>query len=387
MGAHAGPPAAIAEVFITEELLNRVSSRRDDRRELLAIQDLARAMTDFPAEVLPRLVRLAMQICDADSAGVSVLEAGSQVFRWFGLAGRLAVFEGATTPREFSPCGVCLDQGSPVLMKRPERAYGWIRDAGISVPEVLLVPLAAPDEQLGTLWIVAPECRHFDSEHARVLTELASFAGVALRMILAEQKLAKALVEQETLATEMNHRLKNFFAIAESLIRTTARHTATKDELAQALSGRIHALAGAHQLVFGTRKQNAGDLTLGAVLARLLSPYEPAFELDGPDIRLGEKATTSLALVFHELATNATKYGALSQVTGLIAVRWQLDGDAVCIRWNESGGPAITAPDKPGFGSTLVQGALSGHGGTIDYSWDREGLAAVITAPADRLLI
>ena len=107
MGQNFELPAAIAEVFITDELTRRAVPAPDYLREKLAIQDLAAQMADHPSEVLPRLVQLAMEICEADSAGISVLE--GDVFRWFNLKGQLAAFEGATTPRNHSPCGVCLD--------------------------------------------------------------------------------------------------------------------------------------------------------------------------------------------------------------------------------------------------------------------------------------
>ena len=102
MGRNFDLPAAVAEVFITDELLRRAAPAPDYLREKLAIQDLAHQMADRPTEVLPRLVKLAMEICEADSAGVSVLE--GDVFRWFNLTGKLAVFEDATTPRNHSPC-------------------------------------------------------------------------------------------------------------------------------------------------------------------------------------------------------------------------------------------------------------------------------------------
>src|SRR5262249_40015842 len=138
-------------------------------------------------------------------------------FRWLGLAGKLAVFEGATTPRDFSPCGICIDNRSAILMERPERVYGWIADANITVPEVLLVPLLAHDEgPIGTLWIVADEGQPFNRGHERVMTELAAFTSVALRMVQSEKRLKKALEDQETLTKEMGHRIKNLFAITES---------------------------------------------------------------------------------------------------------------------------------------------------------------------------
>jgi hypothetical protein len=134
----------IQDVLITDQLRTRPPTNTDYLREKEALQDLAVQMADHPADVLPRLVALAMELCEADSAGISLYEAqaGSPgIFRWHYLTGRLAKFAGATTPRDFSPCGVCLDDRAPILMAHAERFYPWISEAGISVPEVLLVPL------------------------------------------------------------------------------------------------------------------------------------------------------------------------------------------------------------------------------------------------------
>ena len=135
-------------------------------------------------------------------------------------------------------------------MECPERVYDWIRDANISVPEVLLVPLVVKGrEAIGTLWVVASDTHHFDSEHARLMTELASFVGVALRMVQTEKHLTTALEKQETLTKEMSHRVKNLFAITDSMIRMTSRTSSSKEEMTERLSGRIHALAHANALV------------------------------------------------------------------------------------------------------------------------------------------
>ena len=113
----------------------------------------------------------------------------------------LAPFNGATTPRDFSPCGITLDRNAPVLAQHPERVYGWIADANIVVPEVLLVPLYLGGKvPLGTLWIVSDREGHFDSGHARALTELAAFVGIALRMVRSEHRLNQALEAQERAA-------------------------------------------------------------------------------------------------------------------------------------------------------------------------------------------
>lgn len=96
---------------------------------------------------------------------------------------------------------------------------------------------------------MAREIGHFNKEHARVMAELSAFAGMALRMVQSERKLALALQRQETLMREMSHRIKNLFSVADSIVRMTACNAATKEELAETLSGRLHALSQANGLV------------------------------------------------------------------------------------------------------------------------------------------
>ena len=209
-------------------------------------------MMDGPAEVLPRFVDLAMNMAEGVSAGLSLYEEGSEpkVFRWCYLRGTLAAFEGATTPRDLSPCGITLDEMRPILSRHPERYYDWIAEANIVVPEVLLVPLyRGSNEPLGTLWIVSDQIGHFNAGHARSVSELASFVSIALHMLQIESRVKQALDHQEVLAKEMSHRVKNLFAIVDGLIGLSARGASSKEELAQVLSGRVRALADAHGLV------------------------------------------------------------------------------------------------------------------------------------------
>ncbi|WP_315741752.1 MULTISPECIES: sensor histidine kinase [unclassified Bradyrhizobium] len=369
-------------MFITDELANRVSPPPDYLREKLAVHELARHMSGPPDAVMTHLVELARDICAAQSAGISILEEDTDQFRWFGLSGTLAVFEGATTPRNFSPCGVCLDVGGPILMARPELAYDWIRDADITVPEVLLVPLKIENgAQIGTLWIVSETPGHFHQGHARIMTELAAFAGLALRMVQGEQRLQAALAKQEMLTHEMSHRVKNFFAIAEGLVRMTARAASTKDELETNLSGRFRALSVANALVrrsFGD--DQAQGVTFDELIQRILLPYHNEAPVPhGPTLVVGERAINDLALIFHEMATNAVKYGALSQDSGKISIDWSADDHLVRVVWNETGGPAVGEPASTGFGMRLLQATITSLGGTISYDWQPEGLSATLT--------
>jgi two-component sensor histidine kinase len=380
--------ASAADVFINDELKRRVATIPDYLSEKLALQDLARHMSDHPKQVLPRLVRLAMEICEAESAGVSILESETNEFRWFGLTGVLATFEGATTPRNHSPCGVCLDIEGPVLMDRPERKYEWIREANITVPEVLLVPLgAAGRHSIGTLWVVSNRPGHFHSGHARVMTELSTFAAMALRMIQTEDRLNLALQAQEVLTREMSHRVKNLFALAASMIRLSKRSVATKDELADVLAGRMQALADANALV----RRQFGDGTpasvnLDELINRILRPHGYAkSSVAGPALAVGERATNNVALIFHELATNAAKYGALSSERGSIAVEWTVDDKDVVIIWKEAGGPVTTPPDSTGFGSRLVTTTVQSVGGDVHFDWAPGGLVTRIRLPLQSL--
>jgi two-component sensor histidine kinase len=382
-------PHDLASIIITDELAKRPSQPPDYLREKLAFRDLADDMADNPKAVLPRLVRLAMEACGAESAGISLLEHEVREFRWFGLHGALAAFEGTRTPLDFSPCGVTLQQNAPVLMQHPETVYGWIASAGISIPEVLLVPLhlrrPADDGGAGTLWVVGSKPGFFSWEHARVLTELAAFSSVAIRMIQAEEIIQSALQEQEQLTLEMAHRVKNLLAITDGMLRLTARTATTKEELVAKMSGRLLALANANQLV---RRSFAHDTISGVGLQQLmetiLKPYEHV-STEGPDVALGDHASNSMALVFHELATNAAKYGALSRDEGHVNVSWFVHQDRLELTWNESGGPRFSQPETRGFGSSLIETTIHRHNGTIRYCWLDDGVTVAIIIPLSSL--
>ncbi|MET3667958.1 HWE histidine kinase domain-containing protein [Caulobacter sp. 1776] len=397
------PDPALAHVYITDELASRPVKPADHLREKHAVQELAMRMADQPEQVLPRFVDLAMELTGGVSAGLSLYEPdppGPGVFRWRYLRGSLAAFEHATTPRESSPCGVTLDLNGPVLARHPERVYGWIDEAGIVVPEVLLVPLRFGGElPIGTLWIVSDKEGWFDGGHARSMTELAAFVGIALRMLHGERQLQDALEEQELLTKEMSHRVKNLFAITDGMIRGTARGAVDKADMARSLSGRLHALASAHTLVSRKlhevgRAPRTGDI--GALIAAVVAPHEHTdlalptrFVIEGPHVPCGDHAITGVALVFHELTTNALKYGALSDEHGRVAISWTADDEILSLRWVEQGGPrVVAAPETKGFGSTLVRNTVvSQFGGALDYDWAPEGLRVDMRLPMAKVAL
>ena len=385
----------LADVYATRELSRRRSKKVNHLAEKQALQELADRMAERPEDVLPRFVSLAMEMTGGVSAGLSLYEESPApgVFRWKYVRGLLSPFENATTPRDFSPCGVTLDQNAPVLSQHPERFYTWISDANIVVPEVLLLPLhIGRKEPLGTLWIVADKEGHFDRGDARAMTELATFVGIALKMVRTEEHLQRAVVEQQTLAREMNHRVQNVFAMTHGMVRATARKATSANEMEALLSGRLHALAKAHalvrrDLVSGSDTADLASLIRAIVLPHDMDDAERRITIEGPPLRSSSRSSTRLALVLHELTTNAAKYGALSRSGGKVAINWRSQDAKLILNWQEHGGPPIIAPPQTkGFGSALIESTIVTQGaGEVDYDWRSHGLAVTISMPLSAL--
>jgi two-component sensor histidine kinase len=195
----------------------------------------------------------------------------------------------------------------------------------------------------------------------------------------------KAEEARAMIAREMNHRVKNIFAITTALTTISSRSTTTKDEMAKDLRQRIVALSNTHDMVRPDDSQQHKAAPLGDLLVTLLEPYSNTHSnservhISTPRVLVGEKSATSLALVVHELATNSIKYGALSCENGTLEIKCSAAGGEVEIVWTEAGGPTTSKPSgRSGFGTKLVVSSLSDQlGGTISASWPPTG--AIIT--------
>jgi two-component sensor histidine kinase len=379
-----GTTACLEDILITHELAQRPASCPDFAREKQALLDLARHMARQPQQMIPRLISLANELCQGRSAGVSLLDAERTSFRWYGVEGSLAEMEGAVIARHESVGALCLDAGGPILLSHPERYFAWMARYKQPVPEVLMVPLGEDEETpRGVLWVLGEKAGHFDVAHVGILTELSAFAAAALRMIETEKRLNVALVQQQIIASEMSHRVKNLFTVASSIVRLSMRGPGSKEELAEKLTGRLTALAEANALVrhrFDEIPCERADF--GEVLARILRPHgEGRAQLSGPSVSVSERAINDIALVFHELATNAAKYGALSAEQGAVAIEWSVEEDDLRLLWREAGGPVTKPPSRRGYGSRLVTATIGSCGGQIDYDWRAEGPVAHLRLP------
>ncbi|WP_237213367.1 HWE histidine kinase domain-containing protein [Falsiroseomonas oryziterrae] len=199
----------------------------------------------------------------------------------------------------------------------------------------------------------------------------------------------RAEERQELLLREVDHRAKNALAVVKAALRLTPKEDARS--FSDAIEGRIDALARAQSLLAETRW---GGTDLRKLLEGSLAPFlidgtdGPRALLDGPEVKLSGSATQSLSMAIHELATNATKYGALSCPSGQLAVTWHVAGGELRLLWRESGGPRIeAAPGKRGFGSRVVDSTIRNQlGGRAKWQWDADGLAVHLLVPVGRVL-
>lgn len=204
----------------------------------------------------------------------------------------------------------------------------------------------------------------------------------------------RAEEDRQLLVRELNHRVKNLFAVAVGMVAMTARTSAGVRDMADALTGRLLALARAHDLirpaVTGETATTDGT-TLVELMQAVIAPHlvegDKSLHLDGPQVHAGPAAATSLALTLHELATNAAKYGALSAAQGTLTVSWHTEGGALIVLWQESGGPAVQGPpSRRGFGSQLMHMSIASQlGGHISHEWCSSGLRVALQIPIEKL--
>ncbi|WP_235514863.1 sensor histidine kinase [Sphingomonas sp. Leaf25] len=204
---------------------------------------------------------------------------------------------------------------------------------------------------------------------------------------------AKRAAEQnEILSRELSHRIKNIFAVITGLLRMSARREPAMRDFADVLAARIAALGVAHDLArphSERSRPSIGDATLHHVLAELLSPYDAGqWRIAGEDTPIDDRGATPVALVFHELATNAAKYGSLSVPDGRVTIEIGRTDDRLTIDWRETGGPpADRAPGTTGFGTRLAALSVEQQlGGTITRDWRAEGLAVRIEITGSALV-
>jgi len=202
-----------------------------------------------------------------------------------------------------------------------------------------------------------------------------------------EQKMM--MEEREMIAHELSHRIKNIFSVIGGLVGLSAREHPEMAAAAEDLRERILSLGRAHDFVrphSGDSGASSGHATLCGVLDQLFAPYlgkgRSRFVFSGEDIEVDDRSATPLALLFHELATNAAKYGALSAADGVVRLHVAQDGGDVRIDWREEGGPPVSPADTEGFGTRLMALSVERQlGGRMARKWRPDGLEISVWIP------
>ena len=192
----------------------------------------------------------------------------------------------------------------------------------------------------------------------------------------------RAEERQNLLTREVDHRAKNALALAQSIVRLTRADNVKT--YVDAVEGRISALARVHTILSLSSWQGA---EISRLVEEELAPYsrDSQIKLSGAEVQLQPATAQTLALALHELVTNSAKYGSLSELSGQLAIRWQVDNNVMALTWEESGGPLVRPPTTHGFGTrSLIASVETQLGGKAMFDWRTEGLVCRLVVPLSR---
>ena len=353
-------------------------ARLADPARLAALRNSG-LMDSLPDPAFDRAVRLATQITGVPVGLFSLVDTERQFFKArSGLPPDLpGEVEGRLTPGpdglRQTPLGHSFCQyvvtGDQPLSVNDARHHPLLRAnaaiADMNVIAYLGVPIHAPGGAvLGSLCAIDSRPHDWTSAHLDAMLDLAA-------MLETEIALRRTMADRQLILSEMNHRVKNLFTVVSGLVRISQRGQQDAAAMAQDLQARLAALSRAHDLIVPHAAIDTAsgptDVALGDLLQTVLAPYADAGDsvlgIDGPRQVVGPRSATSLALAFHELATNAAKYGALDGRHGQLSVCWAVEGNELHLVWTETATTQPVTRQKPGtgFGSQLIEMTIEGQ--------------------------
>lgn len=288
-----------------------------------------------------------------------------------------------------------------------QRLYGYAGHEVLGKPVTILIPEDRQEEEPRILARIRRGERidHYETMRRR---KDGSLVDISLSVspivdstgkIVGASKIARdisdrrrAEEQKDLLLREMDHRVKNLFALANGMVALSSRKAASIDALVSDLQGRFGALSRAHSLTMSRAQDREQVATLHALIYKVTEPYlndqaESRVILTGPDLPIGPATVTNFALLLHEFATNALKYGALSVAHGEVRIECREEGDTVCITWREHGKPGDSSePLEEGFGSRLARATIEGPlGGSFAREFKGDGVEIRLSLPRYRM--
>jgi PAS domain S-box-containing protein len=276
-----------------------------------------------------------------------------------------------------------------------ERIFGYAAEEVVGKPIIILIPAERHDEEKEILQRIGRGERidHYETVRRR---KDGSLVDISLSVspvktvegkIIGASKIARDITERKRaaerimlLAREVDHRAKNLMAVMQAVVHFTQAET--PEDFRTAIEGRLRAVAKAHDLFAETRWKGAD---IHSVVTEELAPYshngEARAAIDGPSLLLEPNKAQIMAIVVHELTTNAAKYGALSSSTGHVRVEWRCVDGRFVFGWIEKGGPPVKAPTRHGFGTGIIERMVRQLGGDVRFDWHSDGLVCEVAIP------
>lgn len=284
------------------------------------------------------------------------------------------------------------------------RLFGYLAAEVLGKPITILIPENRLDEEPAILAEIRRGNRvdHFETVRRRKDGSLVDLSLTISPIrngqgaIVGASKIARDITErrltqekQRLLYGEMQHRVKNLFALTAGIVSLSARSGSTAQEVARTIHERLSALSRAHELTMPDWQEEGlipHATTLHALAKTIVEPYDShKIEICGVNPEVGPGAVTHVALLLHELTTNAAKYGALSMPGGRLEMHTVQARDLVTLKWTELGGPAAAAPSTSGFGTRLEKSVQTSLGATVQRDWRESGLVVIIEMPLEKL--
>ena len=396
-GLHAGADDYLIKPFSARELVARVGSNLNlaklrqrvaaDLEDTKQLHEIAircvRADTEYK-ECLDDILEAAIEITRADKGTIQVLDPKSDMLvltSQRGFEEPFLNFFAHVNRGKAAVSGAAMQRLERILVEdvtqseifAGQEALKVLLDAGVRA--VQSTPLLGSG---GT--VLGMISTHYCVPHRqgerefRFMDLLARQAADYLERKQIEREQVQAENTRQLLLGELNHRVKNTLASVQAIAQQTIRSAKDPIDFANRFSGRIQSLARVHSLLTNSTWQGADLREL--IRDQLLrgSMDEGRLTAWGPAVRLEPQMAVHLAVMLHELGTNSVKYGALSAAKGWVTVNWSVMGDVLNLQWVERGGPIVSASEKRGFGTTLIEQSAKSEGGTAERVFEPEGI-------------